>query len=254
MLRRLRMQVGAYAQGKKWYWYLPLWLFGVYTFIAILDFHPNEQSAFIVAVAYSFNFMLHEMAHILTAFLPEFLTAAAGSFSELLLGSLLVYGAFKTRAYFASLFCFLWLMLALRSAGIYMADARAQEMGLVSLGGQIAGSDEAIHDWYFIFGKLNLLSLDTFIGGSVQLIGALAGIVGLGFTAWVMYKMAGEAKAKELTRQEAELLHKAAIESGLNAAPVKHFESLKNGSIYPTPYKGSLAERPAPKQPPKQSK
>ena len=82
------------------------------------------------------------MTHIVTAFFPSLITAAAGSFSELLLGSALIFGAFMTRCYFAGLFCALWFMLACQSVGLYMADALAQSLELVSLGGSLSGEQK----------------------------------------------------------------------------------------------------------------
>lgn len=182
--------IDRYVRQKAWYWYAPVWLLGVYTFFKLLSFDPNKQMPFIIAVPQAFDFFLHETAHIVTSFLPALITAAAGSFSELLLATALLVMAFKQRSYFAVLITSLWFMLACQSVGTYMADARAQNIELVSLGGALSGEEQAIHDWYFIFGKLHLLGLDTFIGGSVRAIGIIVGLCGLLFSAWVMYKMA----------------------------------------------------------------
>lgn len=184
------MQIADYVKGKSWAWYLPVWLVGLYVFCVLLRFDPNKQLPLIILPAQSFDFMLHEMAHILTGFLPSILTAAAGSFSELLLGVVLIITAFKSRSYFAVLICSLWFMLASQSVGTYMADARAQKMDLVSLGGAMSGSETTIHDWHFIFSKLHILSLDTLIGGIVRFNGVVVGLLGLIFSAWLLYKMA----------------------------------------------------------------
>jgi hypothetical protein len=84
----------------------------------------------------------------------------------------------------------LWCMLTCQSAGIYMADAQVQRLELVSLGGALSGSDQAIHDWHFVFGQLHMLGLSAFIGNSVRVIGIIVGVAGLLFTAWLLYKMA----------------------------------------------------------------
>jgi hypothetical protein len=180
----------AYAQGKKWYWYLPLWLLGVYLFVGLLGYNPNKQMPFLISIAQAFDFFLHEMAHIITGFLPAILTAAAGSFSELLLGTALVVVAFKQRSYFAATICMLWLMMACQSVGIYMADARPQRLSLVSLGGELSGSDTVIHDWNFVFTKLHMLGFSGFIGTSVRVVGVVIGLCALVFGAYLLYKMA----------------------------------------------------------------
>jgi hypothetical protein len=186
----LAADVDAYVQGKTWYWYVPLWLLGAYIFVGLLGFNPNEQMPFLISIAHAFDFFLHEMAHILTGFLPAVMTAAAGSFSELLLGTLLLVMAYKQRSYFALLIASLWFMLACQSAGAYMADAQEQKMQLVSLGGALAGSDQAIHDWSFVFSQLHILGFGSLIGTSVRIVGAIVGLMGLAFTGWLIYKMA----------------------------------------------------------------
>jgi hypothetical protein len=185
-----KQNITAYVKGKTWYWYIPLWVLSLYAFVEILQYDPNEPLPLIVAIPQSFDFFLHEMAHIVTAFLPAVLTASAGSLSEILLGTTLIYTAFRTRGYFASVFCFLWFMLACQSAGTYMADARSQKLALVSLGAMLSGSDETIHDWHFVFGKLHILALDKVIGYSVRSVGVIAGLFGLAFSAWIIYQMA----------------------------------------------------------------
>ncbi len=183
-------QVAQYAAGKTWYWYVPLWLFGIYAYIELFMFNMvRGEMPFVWLVPYSFDFFMHEWAHIFTAFLPPVLTASAGSGSELLLGLVLIVMAFWQRSYFASLFCFLWFDLACQSAGQYMADAVPQQLPLVSLGAALSGGD-AKHDWNFVFGQLHLLGASAFIGNSVRVIGALAGLFGIVFTAWVLYKIA----------------------------------------------------------------
>lgn len=197
---KLRSRVDAYAQNKAWYWHVPLWLFGVYLFVQLLDFNLVDPQPFAVSVMHAFDFTLHEFAHVFTAWLPPLVTAAAGSGSELLLGGLLVYGAFQFRNYFASLFCFLWLMLVCMGTGSYMADALPQRIPLVSLGGALSGSENTIHDWHFIFDKLHLLDASYTIGNTVRVIGILAGVFGLFFSGWVMYKMASASdQAKKKT-------------------------------------------------------
>lgn len=184
-----KQKIDEYVQGKRWYIYVPGWLFGLYVFVLLVRFNPSVSQPLVVAIPQSFDFFLHEMAHIVTGFLPAMVCASAGSLSEILLGTLLIGGALKERSYFALLYCCLWFMLACQSAGTYMADARAQKMSLVSLGGMLSGSGEAKHDWNFVFGKLHVLPFDTFIGYSVRIFGMLVGAIGLGFAGYLMYRM-----------------------------------------------------------------
>ena len=225
-----RAQIDQYVKDKTWYWYVPLWLFGLFGFVSLLGFDLTKPLPFVVMVPHAFDFMLHEFAHVFTAWLPPLVTAAAGSFSELLLGGLLVYGAFQFRNYFASLFCLLWLMLACMSVGSYMADALPQRIPLVSLGGAMTGSESVVHDWHFVFGQLGLLGSSSLIGNSVRVFGILAGAFGLIFAAWLIRKMAASPDKKPMTKEDLEMLKAAAAGDKPKA------------QIYPKPIKGNLAD------------
>lgn len=239
ILLSLRASINTYIQGKKWYWYVPVWFFGLFIFVSLLSYDIRNDLPFIISVGSAFNFILHEMAHLLTSGLPSIVTASAGSISELLLGLGLIIGAFAGRTYFASLFCFLWFMLSSQSAAGYMADARSQSLQLVSLGG-----GDPIHDWNFVFTKLGLLEQDTVIAGFVRGFGICIGLFGLVFTAWLIIRMMSVKPTPSMTDEEAKVLHETALSKGLRAAPPEHFKNVKSGSIYPTATSGRLADSP----------
>ncbi|HUO62005.1 MAG TPA: hypothetical protein VMT96_00955 [Candidatus Bathyarchaeia archaeon] len=160
------------SKATLWF-YVPLWLLFVYLYFQILAIGPNGSGNIILGGMYFVEFGVHEASHMVTAFLPSILCAAAGSIGEMTFTWLLAYAAFRAKSYFAGAFTLLWVMLAMTSAGNYMADARAQQMQLIGL-----GSDPK-HDWNYVFGQLGWLNWDTFIGGTVRLLGDVAGLVGL---------------------------------------------------------------------------
>jgi hypothetical protein len=237
MLTELKTNIDEYVKGKVWYWYLPLWAFGAYIFVQLLGFKLGGDMPFVIAVMHSFDFILHEMAHMLTIFLPDIMTAAAGSFSELFLGVLLIWGAFKGKTYFASLFCFLWFMLSCQSTADYMSDARSEQLPLVNF--DVSGA-APIHDWNFVFGKLGLLEQDKLIGGTIGVIGIIAGAIGVILAGWVIYKMIGAPQKEAMSHKETRLLHETAASVGVTPLPHKQAPS----SLYPTPSKGRLADVP----------
>jgi hypothetical protein len=241
MFGQLKVDIGEYVKGKKWYWYFPVWVSGIYVFFQLLEYELGEAAPFLISIAHSFNYLLHEFAHMVTAFLPAVITASAGSLSELLLGSLLIWGAFKGKTYFASLICCLWFMLACQSAGDYMADARTMNLQLTNF--DVSGATP-IHDWNSVFSELGILKLDKAIGGFISIVGIAAGLAGLVFSAWLMYRMAGAANQKALNEKEAQLLHEQAAAALSSPAPPKHFEQVKDGSLYPVASKGRLADEP----------
>lgn len=240
-LLRFRETLDDYVKNKTWYWYLPFWLLGLYLFIRLFSFELGEPApSFFISIAQSFNFMLHELAHLVTALLPSLITASAGSGSELLLGLGLIVTAFWTRSYFASLFCFLWFMLAAFATADYIADARSQTLPLISFGGS-----DPTHDWNFILDKLGLLQHDTLISGLVRSAGTLAGVFGLTFSAWLLVRIirAG-AEAKQKARRDA-LMQKLA-----NRPPAERGQqAFVSNDLYPTPTKGIASEHAAPTPP-----
>jgi len=236
--RSLQASIDTYVQDKSWYLYVPVWFFGLYIFIKLLSFELGGELPFVISIGQSFNFILHEIAHLLTVFLPSILTASAGSASELVLGIALIIGAFAGRTYFASLFCFLWFMLATQSIADYMADARAQNLSLVSFGG-----GDPIHDWNFIFGRLGLLEQADLIAGVFRGVGVSTGLLGLIFTAWLIYRMAIAKTTPVMSSDEAKLLHEEALVKGIRAAPPEHFKNVNGGNLYPIARTGPMADR-----------
>lgn len=153
--------------------YIAAWLGFVYLFVQLLSFSVTNQNNLILSALYFVEYGVHELSHIVVAFLPSVFVAAAGSVGEISLTILVVIAAVKSRAMFTAVFGSLWMMLALHSVGRYMADARAMVLPLMGPG------SNAQHDWHYVFGQLGLLPYDTAIGGVVFGIGTVVGIAGL---------------------------------------------------------------------------
>lgn len=160
--------------------YIPLWVFFVYLYIQILFFTAETPQNILLSGMYFIEFGVHEASHLFAIFLPHIFTAAAGSVGEVTFTILIVVAALRGRAYFAAIFGALWVMLAMNSAGRYMADAKTQQIPLVGF------SNQPTHDWNFVFGQLGWLPADTIIGNSVRGIGDLVGVVALGFGIWLI--------------------------------------------------------------------
>jgi hypothetical protein len=62
----------------------------------------------------------------------------------------------------------------------YMADARAQELPLLTVG----DSDDVIHDWNYLFGRLGVLDHDTQIAHAVRVIGWIGMIATVAWMVW----------------------------------------------------------------------
>lgn len=167
------MQKKPYYQQLTLWIYVPLWLFFVYLYVHILSFYQGSITNVFLAGLYFIQFGIHEAAHIVLMFMPPVFTAAAGSLSEIAFTGLITYAAVRAKAYFAMVFCMVWMMLAMTSAGNYMADSRAQQMPLIGPG------ENPQHDWHFVFSQLGWLDYDTIIGTTVKIGGDVIGLIGL---------------------------------------------------------------------------
>jgi hypothetical protein len=161
------------ATGSSVWIYVVLWLFYVYLFFQIIGFNQGDNSNVVLGGLYFIQFGIHEVAHIVFSFLPQVFVAAAGSVSEVMFTLLIVVAAFRAKSYMAGVFGLLWVMLAMKSMGNYMADSIAMAMPL------IGPSPDPHHDWNYVFKQLGLLDASVGIGTLVQIIGAIIGAIGL---------------------------------------------------------------------------
>lgn len=124
---------------------------------------------------------IHEGGHLLFRFFGEFFSVAGGTILQLLVPILLAaYFLFQRQAQGVA-FCLFFFFEQFLPISTYMADARAMDLPLVSVG----GGDDVIHDWSFLFGKTGLLAHDTQIAGAVRFLGWLGM---LGVVIWLVWR------------------------------------------------------------------
>lgn len=155
--------------------YIVGWLFFLYLFIQILSFSAQNPGNILLSGLYLVEFGVHEVSHLAVFFLPAIFVAAAGSIGEILFTLLVLFATIKGKAYFATVFASLWVMLAFRSVGLYITDARAQVIPLIGPGETVQ------HDWNFVLGQLGWLQYDTLLGAIVIWVGTIIGLAGLIF-------------------------------------------------------------------------
>jgi hypothetical protein len=139
------------------------------------------------------NLVVHEGGHLLFGWLGPTLGIWGGTILQWLVPFLLAAYFFtqrQTAAFVFSLFFFFenWLYTA-----TYMADARAMDLPLVTVG----DPDFAEHDWNTIFTSMGVLQHDTTIAGVIRLLGwcGMLGIVG-----WMTWRGLREAGVKQGAR------------------------------------------------------
>ena len=113
-------------------------------------------------------FGVHELGHLVFAPFGEWLTIAGGSIAQIALpvAAIALFAWRKDR--YAVAVCGCWLAVSLGQLGVYIADARAESLDLVSFSPEGGG-----HDWNYLLERSHLLRQDVAIGHFVKFIGGL---------------------------------------------------------------------------------
>lgn len=123
---------------------------------------------------------VHEGGHLLFRFFGEFLAVAGGTLLQLGVPLMLATVFFFQRQVQGTAFCVFFFFEQFLPISTYMADARAQELPLLTVG----DSDDVIHDWNYLFGKFGLLEHDTQIAHGVRTIGWIGMIATVAWMVW----------------------------------------------------------------------
>lgn len=124
---------------------------------------------------------IHEGGHLLFRFCGEFLGVAGGTLLQLGVPLMLAtYFAFDRHVQGVA-FCLFFFFEQFLPVATYMADARAQELPLLTVG----DADYVIHDWNYLFGKLGVLQHDTQIATAMRVMGWIGM---LATTGWMVYR------------------------------------------------------------------
>lgn len=124
------------------------------------------------------DLIAHEAGHLLFGYFGEFMLVIGGTLGQLLVpAGIAIYFAAR-REFFSSSVALFWIGQNFFNISVYVKDAAAMEMPLVSLGG-----GDSIHDWNWLLLKFNVLAWDQTIGGFVFGLGVLVMMVSvaLGF-------------------------------------------------------------------------
>ena len=124
---------------------------------------------------------IHEGGHLLFRMGGEFLMVAGGTILQLLAPFLLASYFILHRQAQGVAFCLFFMFEQLLPIATYMADARAQDLPLLSLG----SGENVIHDWNYLFGKLGVLEHDIQIAGFVRFIGWMGMIA---MVVWLLWR------------------------------------------------------------------
>jgi hypothetical protein len=124
---------------------------------------------------------IHEGGHLLFRLGGEFIMVAGGTFLQLFAPFALATYFFFRRQSQAVAFCLFFFFEQFIPIATYMADARAQDLPLLTVG----DAEYVIHDWNYLFGKLGVLDHDIQIASVVRAIGWLGM---LGVVIWLIWR------------------------------------------------------------------
>ncbi len=119
------------------------------------------------------NLVVHEAGHALFGWIGSTAGLWGGTILQLLVPLLLALSFAYKRQTSAAAFCMFFFFENFLYVATYMADARAQQLPLVSIGGDANPE----HDWFIMLSQLGLLSHDTAIAAGTRFVG-FAGMVG----------------------------------------------------------------------------
>jgi hypothetical protein len=111
---------------------------------------------------------IHEAGHLLFRFGGDVLCAFGGTLLQCLAPCIAGVLLARRPDWFGVAFCGAWLGVNLFGVAHYMADARAQQLPLVTVGG-----GEAKHDWTFLLGWAGCLRADTALAACVRVLAHL---------------------------------------------------------------------------------
>ncbi len=124
---------------------------------------------------------IHEGGHLIFGYLGQAFMVAGGTILQLAVPLALATWFCFQRQIAGTAFCMFCFFEQFLPTAIYMADARAQELPLLTVG----DPEFVEHDWFAMFGSLGVLEHDTQIASVVRVLGWM-GMCGV--TAWLAWR------------------------------------------------------------------
>src|SRR5437868_13954087 len=168
-------------------WALMAWL-GFYAAFLLYVFHSHGGFLFIDMA----NLVVHEGGHMLFGWFGPTLGLWGGTLLQWLVPFLLAVYFFTQRQITGFVFCLFFFFENWLYTATYMADARAQELPLVTTG----DPDFVEHDFHTIFSSLGVLDYDTKIALVVRILGWCGMVTCVAWLAWRLRSVGSAAKVR----------------------------------------------------------
>jgi len=149
-------------------------------FYALFLLHALTNKSGFLIIDYVF-LPIHEGGHLLFGYFGSMIGTWGGTLMQLLVPfALTVYFAYE-RHTAGTAFCAFFFFENFLNISVYMADARRQELQLVTVG----SGEGVMHDWFLIFSSLGVLERDTTIAAVVRFLGWVGMLATVG---WLVYR------------------------------------------------------------------
>jgi hypothetical protein len=177
---RVRDEVAAWAAGKRWEWRAALLVY--FGFVGVRHLADPLYSSLFGGI----NLGIHEAGHLVFGFLGQWLMTAGGTILQCAVPVVAGWLLLRQGEWFGLPVAGFWEATNLYSVATYMADARALELPLVTVG---ADGGEVEHDWSYLLYSVGLLQHDTAIASAVRLVAFLLlwGSIALGI--WMLVQV-----------------------------------------------------------------
>ncbi|MDA1082235.1 MAG: hypothetical protein O2973_11255 [Gemmatimonadetes bacterium] len=180
--------INEWCQGREWRWRAAL--LAVLVWQAARPLRDSEAWH----VFRGINFGVHEFGHLFFGFGGEWLAIAGGSLMQILVPIGAMAAMYTTsRDWFGVVSVGSWLAASLADLAPYIADARAQELDLVSFSPEGAG-----HDWHFLLAHAGWLKNDLGIARGARFVAVLI-LVATVLAALALFRRMARSREKPAT-------------------------------------------------------
>jgi hypothetical protein len=178
LLQGLTEEIRDWSQGRLWAVRVPLLLW--FAYIGVQHFADPWYNSLFGGI----NLGIHELGHLLFQPFGQFLAVAGGTITQLAAPVIAGFLFARQPDWFAVTVSGAWLATNLYHVAAYVADARALELPLLSLGG-----GDAIHDWHYLLSHLGILDWDTGLATLLRGLAFLLLWASIAAGAWICWLM-----------------------------------------------------------------
>jgi hypothetical protein len=174
----LRDDALEWCRGRHWQWRVPL--LALLAYVGWRELTDPDYAGLFAGI----TFGIHELGHLVFAFLGEWMMFAGGSLAQLLGPVGVMALMLRQRDYFGAAVGGVWLSTSLVDLATYIGDAQARELELLGMGG------EPTHDWAWLLESMGLIAHDTAIASGVRALALLVLAAAVALGGWLCLTMA----------------------------------------------------------------